>query len=220
VLGCIVHVLGHAACRCGLCLGPAPFDAKSLGPCHSRSQALILRSHRVGVFHQAKAHRPCALWVPAFGEQAPALDQVVDSAASEARSKEGFLDVGQELRVREEVVGRACHFNDEDLLRGTYPFRLLGAVPVDVVQPHPLFIHHGGRCIGCSALRDGSLRVARRSSGGAAHGGPGHGCRAHRCRGPATGVAWDTGAGADGAGVTDWLTTGGVGTVGFWNRGG
>jgi hypothetical protein len=101
VLGCVVHVLGHAAFRCRLCLGLALFDAKSPGG-HSRSQALVLSPRRVGVFHRAKAHRPCALWVPTLGERAPALDQVVDCAASEARSEEGLLDVGKELR--EEVV--------------------------------------------------------------------------------------------------------------------
>jgi hypothetical protein len=114
VLGSVVHVLGHAAFRCRLCLGLAPFDAKSLGG-HSRSQTLVLSPRLVGVFHRAKAYRPCALWVPALGEQAPALDQVVECVATEARSEEGFLDVGRELR--EEVV-RACRFNDENLFRG------------------------------------------------------------------------------------------------------
>jgi hypothetical protein len=109
-----VHVLGYAAFRCRLCLGLAPLDAKSLGG-HSRSQTLVLSPRRVGVFHRAKAHRPCALWVPALGERAPALDQVVECAASKARSEKGFLDVEQELR--EEVV-RACRFNDENLFRG------------------------------------------------------------------------------------------------------
>jgi hypothetical protein len=112
VLGCGVHVLGDAARRCRPSLGLAPLNAKSLGG-HSGSQALVLGPCRLGVFHRAKAHCPCALWVPVLGERAPALDQVVDRAASETRSEEGFLDVGHELR--EELV-RACRLDHEDAI--------------------------------------------------------------------------------------------------------
>jgi hypothetical protein len=96
VFGCSVHMLGDAARRCRLSLGLALLDAKSPGA-HSLSQALVLGPRRVGIFHRAKAHRPCALRVPALGERAPAVDQVVDCATSEIRSEEGFLDVGHDF---------------------------------------------------------------------------------------------------------------------------
>jgi hypothetical protein len=97
---------------------------------------------------------PCALWVRALGKRAPALDQVVDRAASETHSKEGFLDVGHELR--EELV-RACRLDDEDVF-------------CEVLLPRlgrgPGF--NPGGC-GCSGPRGSWLGVARCSSGGAAH---------------------------------------------------
>jgi hypothetical protein len=122
VLGCGVHVLGDAACWYRISLGLAPLDAKTLGV-HSRSQALVLGPRRVGVFHRAEAHRPCALRIPALGERAPALNQV--GAANETRSEEGFLDVGHELR--EELV-RACRLDDEEVFHGVL-LPLLGRGP-------------------------------------------------------------------------------------------
>jgi hypothetical protein len=59
--------------------------------------------------------RTCALWIPALGEPAPALDLVVERAALESRSEERFLDVGHE--VREEVVLAYC-LHDEDAFFG------------------------------------------------------------------------------------------------------
>jgi hypothetical protein len=56
-----------------------------------------------------------ALRIPALGERAPALDLVVERAALECRSEEGFLDVGHE--VREDVV-LAYRLHDEDAFLG------------------------------------------------------------------------------------------------------
>jgi hypothetical protein len=174
-----VHMLGDAARRCRLSLGLALLDAKSPGA-HSLSQALVLGSRRVGVLHRAKAHRPCALRVPALGERAPAPDQVVDCATSETRSEEGFLDVGHE--VREEVV-RACRFDDEDLF-------LLILLPPLGRGPG---VYPGG--CGCGGLRGSWLgpgaTAGVRFTGGAGVTGAG-----------ATGAAWGPGTGAGGAGVT------------------
>jgi hypothetical protein len=124
--GCGVHVLGDAARGCRLSLGLAPLDAKSLGV-HSRSQALVLGPRRVGVFHRAEAHRPCALRGPALGERAPALDQVVDRAASETRSEEGLIWTWDTNSVRNwsglvVLMTRMCSVG--------YSSRFLGAAPV------------------------------------------------------------------------------------------
>jgi hypothetical protein len=114
VLGNVVHVLGDAARRCRLSPGLALLDAKSLGK-HGRPQILVLGPRHVGVFHRAKAHRPCALRIPALGERALALDLVVERAALDFRSEEGFLDVGHKVRV--EVVLAYC-LHDEDAFLG------------------------------------------------------------------------------------------------------
>jgi hypothetical protein len=104
VLGCVVHMLADATRRCRL--GFAPVDANSLSG-HSRSQALVRGPRRIDVFHQAKAHCPCALWVPALGEWAPALDQVVHYAVSKTRSEEGLMDMWDTNFVSTPVVPAA-----------------------------------------------------------------------------------------------------------------
>jgi hypothetical protein len=95
----IARVCSIAVCTCSatpladaaLVLGLRPLDAKSLGG-HSRSQALVYSVHAalVSSTELRSTYRPCAVWVPALGERAPALDQVVDCAASETCSEEGF----------------------------------------------------------------------------------------------------------------------------------
>jgi hypothetical protein len=179
VLGCGVHMLGDAA-RAGaaLVLG-LHFSMRSpQAPTASLKPSYVLGPRRVGVLHRAKAHRPCALRVPALGERAPALDQVVDGAASKTCSEEGFLDVGQELR--EEVV-RACRFDDEDLFRGVLDSRLLGAAPVSTPVD----------------LVAAASRTVGLGSPGAAAGVPlSHwGCRGHRCRGHVCRLGYRNGGG-------------------------